>query len=1105
MNRKQKSPIRGWGIMNQKKHWKSFGQQNESEAYQKLANDEFKEELPFEDADSKGLLDAKAPRRDFLKYLGFSTAAAALAASCTDQKIKKAIPFAIKPENVTPGISDYYATTYINGGEAIPVIAKVRDGRPIKIEGNEKYTITNGGTSARVQASVLDLYDMNRLRYPVEMFNGKHREVPSLDNLDRQIATEMAALAGAKVALVTPTISSPTTKLIIAEFMAKLPAGSKHVQYDSISYSGMLLANEACYGKKTIPTYQLDKANVIVSLAADFLGTWIAPIEHATQYAKGRKVTDTKKEMSRHYQFESFLSMTGANADERFMHKPSQTGAVAAGLLAAVQSGASGLQGDLAKGVEKAAADLKANAGKAVVLCGSNDVNTQIIVNAINNAIGANGATIDWARTNNSFAGIDSEMKTLVDEMNAGSIGAVLLAGVNPAYNYNDKKAFAEGIKKTKLAIAFNQKLDETAILCKYVIPDHHFLETWGDAEPKTGITSYVQPTIHPLFKTRSYQSSLLKWSGNAVADYGEYVKQYWSTKLGGQAGFDNALQDGVSIATIVTGGAAFNGARLADATAKATSVKATDYELALYQKVSLGDGASANNPWLQEMPDPITKATWDNYFIVGAKTAEKLGINYKGSNYEYNPPKPLFTVTVGNKKETLPVLVIPGAAEGVIAVAVGYGRAEQVGLAAIGDGTNKNVFDWASFDGTTVQYNLTGAKIEKAGGSSTVAQNQIHNYYENRMEVVKERTLADAKANPNHLIEERVEEFAGFFAGENSLTAAEKEDPFLLFKKFREKATIYPDHSAERAIHWGMNIDLNSCIGCGACVVACNAENNVSVVGKSEVIRGHEMHWIRIDRYFSSTMDEKNPDNVDVTFAPTMCQHCDNAPCENVCPVAATNHSTEGLNQMTYNRCIGTRYCANNCPYKVRRFNWADYTGADSFPNNQDGGSGLNKMVVEQMNDDLTRMVLNPDVTVRSRGVIEKCSFCVQRLQTGKLDAKKEGRSLEDKDIKTACQQGCPANAITFGNIKNEKSEIVKVRAEQKQRLYYTLEPLHTLSNVSYLAKIRNKTEGAAIVGLEKEHHKAAHSEVAGAAGHGAEGATHKEGAAIEKHEAGH
>jgi MoCo/4Fe-4S cofactor protein with predicted Tat translocation signal len=1064
--------------MNQSKHWKSFGQKNQNEGYKQQAAHEFNEELPFEAFDEKGLLDAKAPRRDFLKYLGFSTAAATLAASC-EQPIKKAIPFAIKPENVSVGIADYYATTYTEGGVAIPVIAKVRDGRPIKIEANDKYALTNG-TSARAQASVLDLYDMNRLRFPMELHNGKHKEVSSFADLDKQIATE---LTGAKIALVTPTISSESTLKTITDFIAKYP-GSKHIQYDSISYSGMLAANLAAYGKRVIPTYRFDNAKVIVSLGADFLGTWVAPVEHAAQYAKTRRVTDTNKEMSRHYQFESFLSMTGANADQRYTHKPSQTGAVAAALLAAVQGGAVSLQGDVAAGITKAAADLKANAGKAVVVCGSNDVHTQTIVNAINNAIGANGATIDWATTNNGFAGDDAAFKTLVDEINANAYGAVLFAEVNPVYNNNGSKTLIEALKKVKTTIAFSQKLDETATVCKYVIPTPHFLESWGDASPKTGITSFIQPTIHPLFKTRNYQSALLAWSGAAVTDYAEFVKQYWTAKLGGQSGFDTALQDGVIgvNTSAALGSAAFNAGSLATAIAKVGTVAATDYEVAIYQKVSIGDGSSANNPWLQEMPDPVTKATWDNYFVVGAKTAKKLKIDFTDKDYEYRPEKPNFTVTVGAVKYTLPVLVVPGAAEGVIAVALGYGRNEKIGLAAKGDGTSVNVFPWTSFDGTTIQYYATGAKIEAASGNGTIAQNQVHNYYEGRAAVVKERTLAEVNANPTHIIEERVKEFSPFFAGENSLTEAEKKDPALLFQKFREKATIYPDHAKERAIHWGMNVDLNTCIGCGTCVVACNAENNVSVVGKNEVVRAHDMHWMRIDRYYSSTINETDPDKVDVTFQPTMCQHCDNAPCENVCPVAATNHSSEGMNQMTYNRCIGTRYCANNCPYKVRRFNWADYTGADSFPNNQDGGSGLSDIVVTQMNDDLTRMVLNPDVTVRSRGVIEKCSLCVQRLQEGKLNAKKEGRSLEDKDTKTACQQGCPTNAITFGNIKNVGSEINKVRNEQKERIYYSLEQLHTLSNISYLAKIRNKAEGEKISGLAVE-------------AHGAHGAAHNSG----------
>jgi MoCo/4Fe-4S cofactor protein with predicted Tat translocation signal len=1049
--------------MSQNKYWKSFGEQQRSEEWKKAATDEFREELPFEDFDSGKLLDAQSPRRDFLKYLGFSTAAAALAASCK-QPVKKAIPYAVKPDNMVPGIADYYATSYVNNGEVVPIIAKVRDGRPIKVEGNKEYKAISGGTSARVQASVLDLYDMSRQRMPVENAGEKTQQIPTFDLLDKKIGEELAKLAPASIAILSGTVASETTSKIIADFLAKFP-GSRHVQYDSISYSGMLEANLASYGQRVIPGYKFHDADVVVSLGADFLGTWLSPIEFAYQYSRKRKVSDSVKTMSKHFQFESMMSTTGGSADERFMHLPSQAGAVANALLAAVSGQAAGLaDAKLKAGVEAAAKALNASRGKALVVCGSNDVNVQIVVNAINNAIGANGTTIDWANTNTSFRGSDADMEKLVADMNGGVVKALFVHGVNPAYTWHNAKGFLEGLKKLSLSVAFSEKADETASKCRFIVPDHHFLESWGDARPKAGITSFLQPTIHPLFKTRNWQTSLLKWSG-VNTEYAEYFKNYWITKLGSQQAFDTTLQGGLlNDATAPSAaGASFNAAKAAEAgAALAAASAAGKYEVVVYQKVSMGDGRYANNPWLQEMPDPITKATWDNYIMMGAKTADDLNIKFRESEYEYFPPKPLYNITVNGKTVTLPVLVIPGCAPGVLAVAVGYGRAESVGIAAKGAG--KDVYPFTSFKNGTVAY-TAAATIEKAGGSYKIAQNQVHNYYEDRTETVKERTLKDVLANPKELYNEREKEFA----------------PYGGMKKFREQGTIYPDYAAERAIHWNMNVDLNSCVGCGACVVACNAENNVPVVGKTEVTRGHDMHWIRIDRYFRSKPAGKGDadvDDVDVVFNPTMCQHCDNAPCENVCPVAATNHSTEGLNQMTYNRCIGTRYCANNCPYKVRRFNWADYTGADSFPNNQDAASGLSAVVTEQMMDDLTRMVLNPDVTVRSRGVIEKCSFCVQRLQEGKLNAKKEGRELMDSDIQVACAQACPTNAITFGNIKGANSAVKAEQDMQQERIYSVLEIIHTLPNVNYFAKIRNVDR--AINGLEVEHHGGGHHEAA-------------------------
>ena len=1019
--------------MEQKKHWQSFGELNQSAAYNKDVKDEFREELPAVE-ENTGLLDAKAPRRDFLKYLGFSTAAAAVAASC-EIPVKKAIPFANKPEDVVPGIAKYYATTYVQDGDVVSVLAKVRDGRPIKIEGNELSPLTGNGTSARVQASVLDLYDTARLRFP--LINGQEATFEAVDK-------EIAASITGPVVILTSSITSPTTKEAINQLLAKYP-GSRHVTYDAVSYTGMLLANEACFGKKAIPAYHFDKASVIVSLQADFLGTWIAPVEFARQYAAGKKINEQKPEMSKHIHFESVASVTGSNADEKHLIRPSETGAVAVALLSAINgqeiTGVS--DKSLKEAIEKTAKALLAAKGTSVVVCGSNDINVQVVVNAINQAIGAVGTTINFGTTYNVRQGIDADMAKLIEDMKAGSVGTLLIHGANPAYTWPQAGAFTEALKKVKTTVSFAGKLDETAQVCKYVIPDHHYLESWGDAEVKTGYFSFMQPTIYPLFKTRQWQDSLLKWSG-ATNDYLSFLKSYWSAKLGGESGWDKTLQDGVlNPATPVVSGASFNGASVtASVSAIAATKKDEPIELVLYEKVGIGAGQGAANPWLQELPDPVTRATWDNYVIVSpalARTLLKIDLNDNGQAdaYEVNPPKKVVKVTCNGQSVELPALIIPGTHPNTIGIAVGYGRTEKLGKSVVG--TGKNAYPLSSFSGNAVSFTQGKVEVTLTNDTYPVALTQTHSRYDtkqgNRTEVMKELTLAEYKKHPTEIREEREAELAPWGGLEN----------------FEKQGTIYPVYDRP-GIRWGMNVDLNACNGCGACVVACNAENNVSVVGKPEVLRGHEMHWLRIDRYFSGDMDNPN-----VVFQPMMCQHCDNAPCENVCPVAATNHSSEGLNQMTYNRCIGTRYCANNCPYKVRRFNWADYTGADSFGNNQ---VGIVNDVVLDMNDDLTRMVLNPDVTVRSRGVIEKCSFCVQRLQESKLKAKKESRPLEDSDLKVACQQACPTNAIVFGNANSQHSAISITRKENPNRQFYVLEQLHVLPNVSYLAKVRNLEE---------------------------------------------
>ena len=1061
--------------MSNKKYWQNFGELNESEAYKKIANDEFKEDLlPLEDLDD-GLLNAKTPRRDFLKYLGFSTAAATLAASC-EMPVRKAVPYLHKPDDLIAGVANYYASTYVNEGDITSVIVKQRDGRPIKIEGNEASLITNGGTSAQVQASVLDIYDTTRLRYPMQYDGKDFKEVTSFEAFDKLIASAMGAAAGKPTVVLTSTLTSPSALQIISEFLAKQPAGSRHIQYDAISYSGMIMANQASYGKKVMPSYHFENAKVIVSLAADFLGTWLSPVEFAAQYSKTRKITGEKPEMSRHIQFEGGFSLTGSNADDRYLHKPSETGAVALALLAklggAVTAPAIG-NAELNKGITAAAAALNANKGAGLVVCGSNDVNIQIIVNAINELIGANGKTINWAVTSNYRQGVDADIVKLVEEMNAGSIGALLVYETNPAYTYYDNKKFVDGLKKVPVSISFNGTMNETSELCKYSIPSHHWLESWGDAEPKTGFISIQQPTIYPLFKTRAFETSLLKWSGNATADYETYFKTYWTAKLGSVDSFDKILQEGIiQPATASFTALTFNNASVAEAASKIAAIKGGTYEVVIYQKIAIGSGKQANNPWLQETPDPISKVTWDNYAMMSpalAKTILNLdvfGSQRDGDGYEVHPEKPTIKVTVNGKVLELPVLIIPGVHPNVIAVALGYGRQssnkdrtlEYIGRSATGAGFN--AYPFVGFDGNNFTYS-SAAEISKTGNTYPLGQTQVHGSSESRP-VIYETSLAKFVANPEEVCEEPNTERAKLlpFGG----------------KDFEKDATIYPQYDRP-GIKWGMSIDLSTCIGCSACVVACTAENNVSVVGKTQVMKAHEMHWLRIDRYFTGDMN-----NPDVVFQPMMCQHCDNAPCENVCPVAATNHSSEGLNQMTYNRCIGTRYCANNCPFKVRRFNWLDFNGADSFANNQMPliGNDLNEVTV-QMNDDLTRMVLNPDVTVRSRGVIEKCSFCVQRLQDSKLVAKKAEDPTLVRNVKTACMQACPTHAITFGNANDKESEVYKNRfVDHKHRNFYVLEQLHVLPNVNYLAKIKNsdrhvtnikeEAEGPAAEGVKKE-----------------------------------
>lgn len=1004
-----------------------------------------------------------ASRRDFLKLLGFGLGAATVAASC-EIPIKKAIPYVTKPDEIVPGVANYFASSFVNGGDYCAVLVKTREGRPIKIEGNTLSNVTGGGTSARAQAVVLSLYDTRRIKQGGMIENGSVKPL-SWSDLDSKIKGQLQL--GGQVRIISNTIMSPTAKKALGEFLAKYP-NSRVVTYDPVSSAALLAANQQSFGIRAVPNYRFDKAEVIASFGADFLGTWISPVEYARDYAKNRKIRNVKgASMSRHYQVESHMSLTGSNADNRILVKPSEQGAAIVALYNALtgNSGGPKLNDKAAAAIQKMAADLKNAQGKSLVVSGSNNIMEQMFVNKINEVLGNLNNTIDFTRASNQRQGDERDMARLIAEMNSGQVSVVFVWGANPAYELPNSEEFKTAFSKVNTRVSFSGILDETALLCNYAAPTHHLLESWGDVEPKAGQYSLIQPTIAPLFNTRQAELSLLEWADSPNLNrqddqpYYQYLKSHWASDLFAKqtqyatptAFWDMSLHDGVFEAPVAEQPVAFSAAVSLNPEG-VTQPANSELEISFYETVNVGGGQYAHNPWLQEMPDPVTRTVWGNYLSVPVEWDGVNNINgWKDLNDGDN-----VEVDINGKKLVCTVVRNFGQMPGTVSIALGQGR--TAGGCGVGYGVDVN--PWLPIDGGLIQYFAKDAKLGKTGSVDKHFACVQHHHTMGVQAMGKEEGKvinADEKS-------------LGWKGFQGSLTdrsiifhANLSELPKLVgeLEEFHEETnhlnsqTLYPDRTDvfTAGVHWGMFVDLNACIGCGACQVACVSENNVPVVGKKEVHRHHEMTWLRIDRYFYG--DIENPK---VVYQPMMCQHCENAPCENVCPVNATNHSMEGFNQMAYNRCIGTRYCANNCPFKVRRFNWLDYTTADVWPANEERvfhAEGDDKPFYA---DNLTRMVLNPDVTVRTRGVIEKCSFCIQRVQEGKLTAKQEGRAILDNDVRSACQTACPTGAIVFGNVNNPDSEVSKLK--KGALAYQVLEEINVRPNVEYSAKVRNANE---------------------------------------------
>jgi molybdopterin-containing oxidoreductase family iron-sulfur binding subunit len=998
-----------------KKYWKSLEELKELKENEELTNvqtPEFSiEGLTQEEVSNK----MKSNRRDFLKMLGFSVSTVALATSC-EQPVRKAIPFLNKPEEVNPGMANHYASTFYDGHDYCPVVVKVRDGRPIKIEGNELSMITEGGTNARIQASVLSLYDSYRLKNPL-----KNNTETTWEAADQEITAGLREIQarGGKIVILSQSVISPSMLKVFEEFKAVYP-NSEVVYYDTVSFSAMRKVHKETFGKEALMRYNFADAEVIAGFNCDFLGSWLSPVEYALQYAKSRDLTNGKNTMSKHYQFESWMSLTGSNADVRYPIKPSDEKIILANIYnyIAAKSGTPVIEAPASPvDIKPVAEDLMLHQGKSLAVSGSNDVHIQALVNAINFLCGNQGSTLGFERFSNQRKSDDERFEILLAEMNQGKIDALIVYGVNPAYDCYDATRFAEALKKVKLSVAISETPDETTKLCSYACPDHHYLESWGDAEPYHGIYSLAQPAIHKLFNTRQAAESLLTWAGNKT-NFHTQIQKYWEANLFPKQSeyltftdfWNHTLQKGVfEVGLEPYTCPLYNfDYLLSMAPAMFTKKAETGVELSLYEKVGIGTGRMANNPWLQELPDPISKAVWDNYLALSPTWAKEKGFD------------PEDVVKINGDFE-LPVMLQPGQPYGTASVAIGYGRTDG---GKVANNLGKNVFGLAAFINGTKQYNTGFITLEKTGETYPLATTQTHHSMEGRP-LVRETVLGKWQLNPE---------------SGNELHRITEEKATTLYKK--------PHYDS---FHWELAIDLNKCTGCSACVVACQAENNIAVIGKEEVRKKRIMHWIRIDRYYSTVEPAKSgsdelmnlePENPEVFHQPVMCQHCDNAPCENVCPVAATPHSKEGLNQMAYNRCIGTRYCMNNCPYRVRRFNWYRYADNDKFDYN--------------MNDSLSKLALNPDVVVRERGVVEKCSMCVQRIQEKKLKAKNENRMLEDGEIIPACTQACPTKAIVFGNTNDKESRVSKLFGNARR--YQLLEELHTLASVGYLTKVRNK-----------------------------------------------
>ena len=1014
-----------------KMHWQSYETKKDNQLLDNLRSKEFITPPQLNVDDEKKY---ELNRKTFLKLMGASTLMTTI--SCVRRPVEKIIPYVDLNGKKTDGEQfdfartgqHYHYASVAGCDDHCGVLIKCQEGRPIKINGNPNHPLSKGGTCASAQASIFDLYDPDRTKNPKKVKGNKNI---SWSDLDKNIQDELK-IANGKTIILTKPLQSPSSKVLIDRFIEQV--GGKHLEYSLTSpHSSIAEGQKLSYGQSIIPDYDFSKAKVIVSIDCDFLGTWLSSTQYKSQFAQMRELKKRNPKFNQYIAVESIPTLTGTNADQRIAIQPNDQRKFVIALAKAIsdnlgdndykkllsQYSVENLCNEIqisSKIVQKLASILQKHKRQSLIVAGgvssqnNESVDLQIAVNLINSILENDGKTVLHSKPiKSNFISYESNLEVLKNSLDKNEVDVLLIYDVNLLYQLPDSDAWKKRLRKAKLLVSMIEKADETSLIADYIAPTTHYLESWDDIEFVQGIYSIQQPAIRPLFDNRSFQDSLIAWSGGKIDNFGsyyEYLKNRWVNRLGSNYNWEEFLRKGCNvdkINSVLSESRSFLLSNLKPLTKTKNELK-----LSLFENTAIKDGRQSNNSLLQELPDPVSKVTWDNYLALSPQLAQEKNIKQND----------VIKIQVHGKEISLPAYVQPGMHKNTLGVAIGYGRTV---CGSVGNGVGKNTYRFGKYENK--RYILSGfsCKIEKTDKKYKLASTQ-HHHMMSPGKGWKDRPLIMSTTFENYL-------------KDPASGIIEPEIPKIMINGKKQLSKGANPSFPYDGYKWEMVVDLTKCTGCSACIISCQVENNIPVVGRDEVRLGREMHWLRIDRYYIGDPDK--PETLEFAHQPVMCQHCDDAPCETVCPVLATVHSSEGTNDMVYNRCVGTRYCANNCPYKVRRFNWLEhwYGKEQSRPPRNLG--------------------LNPDITVRSRGVMEKCNFCASEIANKKITAKNEGRTVKDGDIKTACQSACASDAISFGNINDPKSKVSKDKKDE--RAFKLLEYLNVKPAVTYLSRVKN------------------------------------------------